>query len=349
MVPIRKFYEEWKKGFFPGHLLYGLTHLEKYGLIPVYHSIPFNPYKGRFRLMCYNLMSILFSKESFEAIYAVTHVGLELIILLRALGLYKKPIFVWHHTAVSIPENVFIKALSGLFYKGIDKLFFFSKPLLEQSLKTGKVRKEDAFVIHWGPDLDFYDKLIKERIPEGKLISTGREKRDFITLIHALNKTGMPGDIYTTVHGVHIDYGEVLKEELKTMKPNVHLSFVDASHYDMARIANNAYVIAISCLDFPYTVGLTSLVEAMGLGLPVITTDNPAFPIDAEREETGIKVSYGNEEAWIKAIDYLQSHPERGAEMGKNARKLAEKEYNLDICTEEIATVLKSAFHRRSK
>ena len=44
--------------------------------------------------------------------------------------------------------------------------------------------------------------------------------------------------------------------------------------------------IVISTYDLPYTVGLTTLVEAMALGLPVITTDNMNYPIDVEVEKS---------------------------------------------------------------
>ncbi|OAV73459.1 colanic acid biosynthesis glycosyltransferase WcaL [Bacteroidales bacterium Barb6] len=336
-ISIEKNYRAWKISEFPGHLLYGLTHLYKYGIESIYHTIPFNPYQCRLRLMLYNLKSILFCKESFDAVYAATHYGLELLIFLRACGLYKKPIVIWHHTAIVTPSNSIRRLFSKLFYKGIDKVCFFSQPLLENSLKTCKVKKENAFLIHWGADLTFFDTLRSLKHRGKQYISTGRERRDFITLIRAFNKTTEQCDIY-----VPVGYEIQLAQELKNNAKNIQLSFVEATHIEMAKIANNAFVIMISCFDYPYTVGLTSLVEAMALGRPIITTANPNFPIDVEKENIGIKIPHGDVDAWVKAIQYLSSHPDEAKTMGDNARSLAERQYNLELFTKEIASILLS-------
>jgi glycosyltransferase involved in cell wall biosynthesis len=339
MIPVEDCYNDWKKSLFPGHLLYGLTHLHNYGITPIYHTIPFNPYAGRLRLALYNLKVILFAQQPFDAIYAVTHNGLELLIFLRALRLYKKPIVVWHHSAIVVPENKFRKFISMIFYKGIDKAFFFSQPLLDASVKTGKISRESAHLIHWGADISFYDLLIKNRAKSSVFISTGRERRDFITLIRAFNQTAASCNIYTTAEGgFGIDYTTLLSQE--SINPNIRLSIVNAKHIELAKIANDAYAILISCLNYPYTLGLTSLVEAMALGLPVITTDNPYYPIDVEKENIGIKVPHGDVEAWVKAILFLSAHPDQANEMGDNGRRLAEKQYNLNLFTEEIASIL---------
>ncbi|GHT41544.1 hypothetical protein AGMMS49965_11510 [Bacteroidia bacterium] len=341
-VSIKECYEDWKKAQYPGHLLYGMTHLPQCGVDVIYHTIPFNPYIKRLRLCLYNLKKILLCKESFDAIYAVSHYGLEFIILLRAIGLFKKPIVIWHHTAIIVPKNRIKRVFSKLFYKGIDTAFFFSQPLLEQSIATGKIQKKNAFVVPWGADLAFYDALIQTRNPTKRYISTGRERRDFVTLIRAFNQTTEDCEIYTTPNGGYADcdYQTFLAQE--TINPNVQVFFVGAKHLEMAKIVNDAFVVVNSCLNYPYTIGLTSVVEAMALGLPLITTDNPTYPIDVEKENMGLKVPYGDVDAWVKAIQYLSTHPEKAKEMGDNARSLAEKQYNLDRCTKEIASVLLS-------
>ena len=85
------------------------------------------------------------------------------------------------------------------------------------------------------------------------------------------------------------------------------------------------------CLDFPYTVGLTTLVEAYALGIPVVCSKNPNFEIDIDKEEIGIAVEYGNVEGWVKAIRYLSTHPEKAREMGENARNLAINFFSISI------------------
>jgi glycosyltransferase involved in cell wall biosynthesis len=343
MISTAKYYKDWQDSRFPGHLLYGLTHFSKYGINTICHTIPFNPYKWRLRLSFYNLKAILFCKKSFDAIYAVTHNGLELLIFLRALGVYKKPIIIWHHTAIVTPSNIFRRIYSRLFYKGIDKACFFSQVLLDKSIVSGKIKKENAFLIHWGPDIVFYDTLRSQSDKEKRYISTGRERRDFITLIKAFNATSDLCDLFLPPGNIgDLNYKLILSQERLKINTNVRVFFVEMDYFDAAKTAKNAFAIVISCLEAPYTVGLTSLVEAMALGLPVITTDNPMYPIDVEKENIGIKVPYGDVNAWTKAIQYLSAHLDEAGKMGSNARLLAENQYNLELFTKEVASILLS-------
>ena len=86
--------------------------------------------------------------------------------------------------------------------------------------------------------------------------------------------------------------------------------------------------------------GLTTLVEAFALGIPVICSRNPNFEIDIDKEGIGITVEYNDVQGWIDAIRYIADHPEEARRMGENARKLAEERFNLEIFSREIAESL---------
>lgn len=342
-IPVKTCYQAWRRGDYPGHLLYGFTHFERFGIKRVCFEIPFNPYKNRFRLMCYNLITILSMFNQFDVIYGATHRGLELVIFLRALGLFHKPIVIWHHTAVTTSSNKIRNIVSSFFYKGIDKLFFFSQPLLDASLQTGKIKREDAILTHWGADLAFYDRLLKQRKSKGFFISTGRENRDLITLVKAFSETKEICEIYLGAQVGAVDYESIFSMQLKDIiKCNVHVHFVDMEYKEIALITNDAKAIVISTYDLPYTVGLTTLVEAMALGLPVITTDNMNYPIDVEYEKMGLKVPFGDVNSWKKAIEYVADNPKEAEFMGQAGRRLAEKSYNLERFSSEVASCLLS-------
>ena len=348
VIPVEKLYREWGHNNFPGHLLYGLTHLGKYGIHCILKNIPFNPYKYRLRLSLYILIRYFGIRKKVDAIYGVTFRGLEIIIFLHALGLIRKPIVVWHHSAVIIPENPIRKKISNVFYKGFDKLLFFSEKLRTDSLKTGKINKNKTVVIHWGPDLNFYDLLIKDRKTKDFFASTGRDNRDFPTLIKAFNNLPYKCHIYTSKIIGDKNYVKILEEENIVYTPNVNIHYSNSSIKEMAEIVNDSCGVVICCLDYPYTIGLTTLVEALAFGLPVITTDNPNYPIDVETENVGLKVPYGDVDAWINAIKMLHENHEKSQLFGKNGRLLVEEKYNLEIFSKEIAFELLS-FHKLHK
>ena len=120
--PIASALKEWKEHTHPGHILYGLTHFPKNGIDPVLH--PYKHFTSRWKLMWYNLHAILRCKENYDVVYGTSYRGLELLIFLRALGLFRKPIAVWHHQAVPQSKGWLKNLLSRLFYKGIDCMFF---------------------------------------------------------------------------------------------------------------------------------------------------------------------------------------------------------------------------------
>lgn len=144
----------------------------------------------------------------YDVLYATSFRGIEPVIFLRALGLYRKPIVIWHHTAVVTNPKPWREQISRLFYKGIDQMFLFSRKLIQDSQKTRKAPSHKLKLIHWGPDLPFYDHLLAEmpdRKPEG-FISTGKENRDVDTLLQSFSATNEELDLYIAVSCGNINY-----------------------------------------------------------------------------------------------------------------------------------------------
>jgi len=339
-LPVREAYNEWLENKHPGQLLYGLTHFDSLGVDCIFHR--YKKEQNRIRMMIRNLKEILFCKEHFDILYATSFRGLELIIFLRALGLFRKPIALWHHTAVTSSPNVVKNWISKIFYLGFDHLFFFSNSLIELSLKTGKVKRDQVHLIHWGADLHFYDKILEVIKSVNEVyISTGKENRDFPTLINAFQNSKETLDLFVPKTNGNINYQQMLGA-YTDLPENIHLQFVSGIiPYELAKkVAESAYVV-ICCKDLPYTLGLTTLVEAFALGKPVICSDNPFWEMDIVQEGVGIVVPYGDVNAWQKAIQFLTENKDAAKEMGKKGRELSEKTYNLEAFTKEIVEVLK--------
>lgn len=335
----RESYEEWKDHKFPGHLLYGLPLLENYGIRSVMHRCKYIP--NRLRLMLYVTKEILFCREKYDVLYATSFRGIEPLIFLRALGLYRKPIVIWHHTAVKRASNKLKERISRFFYTGIDHMFLFSRRLIEDSLKSGKAPAGKLQLVHWGPDLAFYDHILQampDRKPEG-FISTGKENRDVDTLLQAFCATGQQLDLYIAPTNGSVNYKQLI--DGFCLPESVQIYYTEGViPYLLAQKVAQKSCIVICCLDYPYTVGLTTLVEAFALGIPVICSRNPTFEMNIDKEGIGMTVAYNDVEGWINAIRYMTDHPEEARKMGANARKLAEERFNLEIFSREIAESL---------
>lgn len=99
-------------------------------------------------------------------------------------------------------------------------------------------------------------------------------------------------------------------------------------------------VIPILRSQVNYCVGLTSVVEAMAMGKPIISTRNPYSPVDLEKEQIGFFVD--DAASWEKAVRFLADHPEEAAAMGRRARLLAERSFNIDATAAQLEAILKA-------
>lgn len=342
--------EEWKQKRFPGHLLYGMPLLDKHGITCVMH--PFRFISERWKLTLDTTWKILTCRKAYDVLYATSFRGIELIVFLRALGLYRKPIVIWHHQAIIRSSKTWREHLSRFFYKGFDYMFFFSEELIRRSREARKFDPTKMKLVHWGPDLDFYDRILceeKQQNPSGErhgYISTGKENRDLVTLIKAFARTNEELDIYIAKTCGSLHYDRIVSQ--LDVPEHVHIHFTEGIiPYELALKVARKQFIVICCLDAPYTVGLTTLVEALALGMPVLCSQNPTFGFDIDREKVGMTIPYDDVEGWQKAIDWMAAHPQEAEQMGRNARKLAEERFNLEIFSKEIADALHEVANKR--
>ena len=99
--------------------------------------------------------------------------------------------------------------------------------------------------------------------------------------------------------------------------------------------------VCICCQWSNYTVGLTTVVEALALGLPILCTRNLQMPMDIETEGCGFWIEVGDVEGWKEKLLYITNHPEEARAMGKRGRALAERYYNVKQCGKEVAEIIK--------
>ncbi len=327
-----------ERGEFPRHYVYGMTHWQDHGIEPLWH--PTRILSSRFVMMLYNSWHILTCRESYGPLFATHYRGIEPIVMLRALGLYRHPIVVWHHQPV-IRSRGWREWVGRVFYRGFDQLLFFSTKLRDESVATGKVSDARCHVGHWGPDIAMYDRVMARQQGDRQgFVSTGKEMRDFPTLIKGFAATGSTLRLFLPRTNGREDYARQLGG--MEIPDNVHVEFTSGLiPYRLAREVAKAACVVICCQPTKYTVGLTTLVEALALGLPIITSRNPQFPFDVEQEGCGLCVDYGDVEGWSRAIDYIERHPDEARRMGRRARELAETRYNDEICAADVCRLLR--------
>ena len=346
---------EWRQGVFPSHFLYGALQLEGYGINVVWHHQK-HTYK-RMRDMIVATWKVLSCRETYDVLYATHTLGIEPIILLRALGLYRHPVVVWHHQPIVKAKNPLREALARLFYRGMDHMIFFSEKLMQDSLLSKKADPRRMSMVHWGADLDYYDSLPcllrrrggqresqglcftppMEGTGKASFISTGKELRDFETLVQAFRETDLP--LTLVVEKKRQAYFEKLLASAK----NIEIHYGDRPiPHEIALLVAQSRCVCVCCQKSNYTVGLTTVVEALALGLPILCTRNPQIPMDIETEGCGFWIELKDVEGWKEKLRFIAEHPEEAEAMGRRGRALAERYYNVKQCGKEVADIIKS-------
>jgi len=337
----------YKEDLYPGHCLFGAPELEKLGY-KIFYSSPENHLKTNALSLCMYLLKytirIIQDTRSIDLIYSPYPNFLDFIIFLRSIKIFSKKIIIYQQSTVTKKKGFlgyYIR--QKLYYKGVDKLIFLDKKTASDSIKTGLVTKKQTFVVNWGPDVEQYKRILdksikKEGIKDIKFISTGKDSRDFNLMFEAFCNLNAKFEFYLT------DLDLVGKFKKKYNNINVH--YLEESK-DSPQIALKATMdsdvsIVICKPTRPTANGYTALCEAMGLGKPVILTENPYMPIDVEKEGFGKTVPVGDIVALRKAINSFYNDPELVAEYSKNARMYAEKQCNSTILGNQLDKLIQN-------
>jgi colanic acid/amylovoran biosynthesis glycosyltransferase len=82
-----------------------------------------------------------------------------------------------------------------------------------------------------------------------------------------------------------------------------------------------------------------ALMEAMAMGMPVISTYHSGIPELVEHEVSGFLVPEQDTDALAKALSDLINHPERWAEMGRAGRLRVEEHYDINRLNDRLVTL----------
>lgn len=334
-------HELYVNGLISSRLSYGMEEIRKNGKYFV-EGCSLSVRKGVFGLI-YNNLCVLKSSDFIFMSY-IYESPLIFLAILKKLGLFKrKKIVGVSHTTIRMKSGWINRIMDKLVYEVFDIILFHSKKNMDESIALGNVKKSKAMFLFWGDDLDFVDKHFPEKHFSNFFLSTGRENRDYKILIDAFHNEEFQLQIFTNRIINENNYNYL--DSMIGLYDNILINFVDKSNSTTLSLSKKTaecccVVIPLIQERINYCLGLTSIIEAMAYGKPIITSENPYSPVDVEKEKIGFVVR--SVEEWKKAIRYIGENHQEAIEMGKRARKLAEEIYNMNNC----AAIVTKAFDR---
>lgn len=167
------------------------------------------------------------------------------------------------------------------------------------------------------------------------MICAGRTARDLVTLGQAATATGSQILIICTADSKRLEFAGFGKNVTVNLQPTSGwMSYPElCRHYATARVQ------AIPLNATHSIAGLSSLVDALGMGKPVIMTRLPLFDFDLEKWGVGRWVAPGDVKGWSEALRWFDTHPEEAIVMGKRARQIVEEGFNSATFSQQINAI----------
>ena len=233
-----------------------------------------------------------------------------------------------------------------------DHFHALTEPVKESSTTALGIDPSDVTVIPRGRDREWLGEPSAERRAEGRrrlgiaeestlVINVGRQEfqKGQETLLHAaaLLRDSMP-NLRTIIAGKE---GNVTRQLAAT---HAELRLQDVVEFLGYRSDVPDLVAAADIFAFPSIYeGLGgAVIEAMGLGVPVVASDIPVLAAVVNDGESGVLTPPGDPVALADAIGRLAKDPETATAMGARGYEIFEQRYRLDSVNSAMADLFLS-------
>lgn len=315
------------QGLYPAHHSWGVSAFEALGL----RTGP-APFSGTGLLASFKSQWALWRQQrDYDVVYSACQSETWLLARLRRWGLFGRPIVaVVHH-----PINGRLRG-GRAFVTGHDQLLFLSREACAHAVRLYPEHAGRCQTIDWGVDLDFYDRAAPAPHPHGSgyFVSAGKANRDHDTLARV------------AADGAHATVVICSEATRPRHDASPHVTVLSeasghgVSYVDLVGIYRDARAVVIPLQQVHMLAGLTSLLDAMACGKPVIMTRNTFIDLDIEALGFGLWVPAGDAAALAAAMDRLAKDDELAQRMGHRARQFAHDHYSHARFAAAVAGVL---------
>jgi len=263
------------------------------------------------------------------------HVGIPLALALAQRHDDLRHVVIGHHLDTPAKRRVFRTLRPA---RGIDRILVHSRnqlPLLHRALG---IPAECLHVVPYGVDTDFWS---PQGTPEEQdlVVSVGREHRDYETLLAALPESAR----LTIADGSAFSPNANRKSPTQWPADVVRRAFEPLA---LRELYDRAAVVVVPVIETSFPAGITTLVEAMSMGKPVIATGTSGLACVVP-DDAAIVVPPGDHETMARELAALLSSPDKRHALGIAARTFAERVHDLDAYGNELVGQIANS-HRRS-
>lgn len=302
-------------GLYPSQHLWGTAELPALGWTVV--DFPDRTWLGapaKWRFTVQQVQAAMLARQrEVDVVYSACQFNTWLLARMRRAGLLKVPLVTMVHHPLRGPLQ------NRAYVQGHDALLFLNRSVEEQSRRRFADRLPLCQSLWWGPDLRFAADIAPEG-PPVDVIAAGKSHRDFATLVRAANGAAWTVAVYCAHRNL-----AGLDNVPGNVTVHANESGLVLSYPDLYARVRSARLVAIPLAEVDALAGLTSVLDALALGLPLVMTRNRWLDFDPEREGVGLTVEPGDAQGWRRSIDHILCNPQLERDMGRRARDLAER------------------------
>lgn len=343
-------WEQVRRRAMPNHVLFGVDYLADHG-----YGVRSAPFRGTaaLRALGHVLRKIRFPiplgnierqaaawrwLNEADLIYVPCGNEVTALNYLRTLGVVRIPIVVLQHHSLNYGRLARARAPFVRWQvRGTDAFATLSERVAADINKMVNPGTARARAVCWGPDPDFYPRA---NGPGRGVVAAGRTGRDFATFGLAASRASVPAQIFCLNSDVGPEFVK-FNSNVRVTTPGPGCEF---DYPTMLPHLAAARVIAVPLHAHPASLaGLTSMMDALALGRPMIVTRHPLIDLDIEALGIGRWVEPGDVEGWLEAMRWFDAHPDESEEMGRRARRLVDDGLNSATFARELVGVFEKA------
>lgn len=236
-----------------------------------------------------------------------------------------------------------------------------NRPRVRAALKFFRLEEKiDVFVSNTEPQFKYLRKTVP--VPESRLhylaeqtdthffcpgpvspdktrpiiASAGLELRDYKILAAATADL----DVDVKISGFSRDAVPLAKSFPKTLPANMTRRYYEWA--ELVQLYRDADLVVVSLFQGDASSGITTLMEAMACGRPVIATRTNGLADYLQTPETVISIAPGDLNGLKAAIAHLLTHPEQAEAQAKRAYQMVSEHHNSQQYVAKLVTLLTS-------
>ena len=272
-------------------------------------------------------------RNEFDAIFTNgENVSLPLALLFKGSTKRPRHITIGHRLSAPKKRSLFtvLKA-----HTRIDKVFVYATTQRNYAINVLKVPASTIALIPFHADTKFYRPLPSVPVSENLVSAAGLEWRDYVTLIAAA--TNLP-DVTFRLAAASPWSKHRNETEKRDLPPNVHARRYE--YGELRELYASSAIVAVPLYENDFQAGVTSILEAMAMGKPVVVTKTTGQIDVIVDGENGLYIPPGDPVAFKAAVVKLRDDAELRVRLARNARLWIENNATLELWAARIADAI---------